>query len=190
MTRTRTAGTLFLVAGLVYLAAETISAAAFPGYNYATNYISDLGVSACPIVYNGREICSPLWFVMSAGFIIQGALFIAAAVLARVNRVFLAFAVLYGIGSIMVGLFNETLGTVHVVGATLAIVCGNIAAIATRRLPLMVVGAVGLIGAILLETTDVAPDGVLERIAVYAITATQLVLGILLVRSPANVRKT
>jgi hypothetical membrane protein len=190
MTRTRIAGILFLIAGLSYLATETIAASAFPGYNYATNYISDLGVSACPTVYNGREICSPLWFVMSAGFIVQGALFIAAAVLARLNRVVLAFAVLYGVGSIMVGLFNETLGTIHVVGATLAIVCGNLAAIATRRIPLVVIGVIGLIGAILLETTDVAPDGVLERIAVYAITATQLLLGILLLRSPANVRKT
>ena len=37
-------GALWTVAGVGWLVGEAVSASAFPGYSYATNYISDLGV--------------------------------------------------------------------------------------------------------------------------------------------------
>ena len=49
----RLAGALWLLAGVMYLACESIAAAAFPGYSYARNYISDLGVPYDGLI-NGR----------------------------------------------------------------------------------------------------------------------------------------
>ena len=64
---------------MVYVGTEAIAASAFPGYSYSANYISDLGV---PDVaeFQGRAIDSPLSAVMNAGFILQGVLYLVAAV--------------------------------------------------------------------------------------------------------------
>ena len=72
---------LLRLAGLLwptYLASETIAAAAFPGYSYARNYISDLGVAAARVI-DGRSVHSPLALVMNLGLLCDGALFVVAS---------------------------------------------------------------------------------------------------------------
>jgi len=136
---TRLGGVALLLAGVLYLTAETLSAAAFsPTYDYAVNYISDLGVPECGVQYAGRLLCSPLAAVMNAGFIIDGTLFLAAGLLLaplfspRLRVLFVGAVVLHSAGNMLVGLFDETTGALaaglprtHVVGATLAILFGN-----------------------------------------------------------------
>ncbi|KQQ03591.1 MULTISPECIES: DUF998 domain-containing protein [unclassified Rathayibacter] len=204
------AGLLWIVGPLVYLGAEAVAASAFPGYSYAENYISDLGVPEVG-AYEGRAIDSPLHAVMNAGFVIEGVLFLAAALTTvRASSggprwAFLALAAAHSVGIALVGLVhgsrqsleNGTAG-IHVLGAALAIIGGNLAAITagvtvlrsrTRWAPGtvgIVLGTVGLLGLVLLRVDsgstalDLLPDGVWERVAVYTVTAWQLVTGTLL----------
>ena len=203
LVRTVFGGVAFLIAGLQYLLAETISASAWsnPGYDYANNYISDLGVPGCGVEYSGRLLCSPLAPLMNGAFIVDGVLFVIGAVLlgsllARGWRVaFLAAAALHGVGNVVVGLFNETTGSLapglphtHVVGATLAILFGNVTAIVAgawmlrggRRVGLVavVLGVVGVVAFAVLALDGLGlPEGLVERVAVYPITAFELLAG-------------
>ena len=138
----RTAGVLFIAAAMVYVGTEAIAGAAFPGYGYAENYISDLGV---PEVgpYDGRFLDSPLHAVMNAGFLAQGVLFLLATVVAarglpaRPAAPWVGLAALHAVGITLVafvhgGPQSAASGFIvfHVIGAGLAIVCGNLASIA------------------------------------------------------------
>ncbi|MGI4858954.1 MAG: hypothetical protein ACRYHA_18945, partial [Janthinobacterium lividum] len=71
---TRAGALAFLLAGVQYLLAETVSAAAWvaPRYDYARNYISDLGVADCGEVFHGRLICSPRHALMNGAFVVEG----------------------------------------------------------------------------------------------------------------------
>ena len=198
----RLAAGLWIAAAVLYLGSEALAAAAFsPPYSYAQNYISDLGVPDCGIVYDGRAICSPLHGLMNADLVLQGLLFTGAALaivrsLTTPTRfVLVAFAALNGIGNILVGSIPESAvrlaGSVngHVLGAVLAIVFGNAAALMsaasfrTLRLPrLFLPASIGLplLAGVALAmlavgrhsgTPTVFPDGVWERMSVYTITA-------------------
>ncbi|MDQ1137301.1 putative membrane protein [Microbacterium sp. SORGH_AS 1204] len=202
----RTAGVLFIAAAVVYVGTEAIAGAAFPGYSYAQNYISDLGV---PEVgpYDGRFLDSPLHAVMNAGFLAQGVLFLLATVVAarglpaRPAAPWVGLAALHAVGITLVafvhgGPQSAASGFIvfHVIGAGLAIVCGNLASIAggvalgARRFRAFSVGiaAVGLLCLVGLQLqpslagADV-PDGVWERGSVYAITAWELAAGVVLI---------
>lgn len=210
---TRFGGLALLLAGVLYLTAETLSAAAFsPQYDYAVNYISDLGVAGCGVEYAGRLLCSPLAAVMNAGFIVDGTLFLVAGLLLaplfspRLRVLFVAAVVLHSAGNVLVGLFDETTGALaaglprtHVIGATLAIVFGNVAAIvagswgirAGHRLgwAAVLLGVVGIAALVLLALGGLGlPEGAVERAAVYPITAFEVIGGawFLLARTAAD----
>ncbi|MDB5670493.1 MAG: hypothetical protein JWO25_1452 [Alphaproteobacteria bacterium] len=160
------AGTLWLVAGILFLAAEAIAAAGFPDYSYAIDYISELGIP-CGGGAGAGQICSPRAAVMNAGFIVSGILFVLGALaFTRAARtrgkagafLLLPLASIHAIGLVLVGLVHAgsreiAAGTypLHVIGAGMAILGGNAAIVAasilTRRLgaPL----AFGMIGAFL-----------------------------------------
>jgi hypothetical membrane protein len=210
-----TAGLLWVLAALVYLTAEAVTAGAFPGYSYADNYISDLGIPEVG-AYEGRAIDSPLHAVMNTAFVVQGLLYLAAAVLVvrvsadRSRWLFVGLATAYAVGVALVGLIhgsqaNAENGTAvfHVVGAALAIIGGNLAAIVAGvglrgytppaySAISMTLGVVGLIGLVMLQVdariagVDILPDGTWERIAVYTVTAWQLLTGVLLIRRRAG----
>jgi hypothetical membrane protein len=196
----------FLAGSIVYLVAETVTAAAWrsPAYDYATNWISDLG-SATSGVFQGRELSSPLHAVMNSGFIVQGVLFGIGAVLlsrsitGRLRPTTAVMGVLVAIGYVLVGSFHGSLqaqqdGTLwlHFTGATLAILGGNLLAVllgtrwtrtgATRHIGIisLALGAAGLIATVVLLLTFDAdvPSGLIERVAVYAITAWQLIVAV------------
>ena len=193
----------WLTAALFYVGSELAAASVFsPSYSYARNYISDLGVSLCGTVYEGRAICSPLHGLMNGDFILQGLLFPSAAVAMvwsipiATRLAFVAVAALDGFGNMLLGFFPENMpgqfsGTLsyHVLGALLAIVCGNGTALmsasmarsldlprlhrfASVLLPVMAaVSLAMLIGARRSGTMNVLPDAVWERTSVYTITA-------------------
>lgn len=134
---------MLVLAAVVYLLAEAISAIAWrnPTYSYSFNYISDLGVPERSSL-GGRVINSPLHVVMNSGFIAEGVLFVIAAVLLwrllsrRTGVAYLVLSVVHGIGIILVGLFHgsaqaqaDGTGVFHGLGAMLAIGAGNAAAI-------------------------------------------------------------
>ena len=201
------AGLLWLCAGLAFLTAEAITAHAFPGYSYAHNYISDLGVPYAGEI-SGRALRSTLAPLMNwGGFILDGTLYAAAAIIAakaspknRLTALFLVLALAHSLGTILVGTIhsgNRELadGThqYHMLGAGLAIIGGNAALFAaagmTRQWGLPIayatacraLGVVGFVGLALLETTGHAlPEGLLERVSVYAITSWEILTGITL----------
>jgi len=200
---------LWIIAAVIYLVAEAVSASAFPGYSYASNYISDLGVPDVG-VFQGRDIDSPLHVVMNVAFALHGVLFAAAAVLtvrgtawrAGARRGFVTLALVHAAGIILVGLFpgsqtNAGNGLIvfHVLGAAMAIIAGNAAAIVAgstlrRHVPRwlgtasIVLGVVGIIGLVMLlvdsnsTAFSVLPDGVWERMAVYTILAWEALVGV------------
>jgi hypothetical membrane protein len=213
--RWRAAGAVvFAVTAVQYLTLEGVAAAAWssPPYDYVSNYISDLGVPVAQ-VYDGRVVESPLAWVMNTGFVLDGVLFALAAVL-LVSRgaalftglprwLFLAFALLHGAGSVLVGLFDETVpGSLHLAGAFLSIVFGNLAVLTAglswRRLGLprwfaaasIVLPVAGLLSeAVLFTAHDPRFDGLWERGGVYSITVWELLFAaVLLATLPAAAR--
>lgn len=197
----RLAGAWAFIAGaVVYVTFEGIAAAAWasPRYDYVANYISDLGVPD-PQIYQGRDVDSPLAWLMNTGFVLDGVLFAAGAVLLSVlfagvaRWLFVSFAVLHGVGIVLVGVFNEAAdaGSLHVTGAFLAIVFGNLTALvagaAATRVGLprwfavfaVVLPVLGLLseGVLLAGLTDARFDGLWERGGVYSVTAFQLLIG-------------
>jgi hypothetical membrane protein len=144
LNRTRIGAALLVLAAVQYLVLEAITAAAWrnPRYDYAVDFISDLGNPVARDVFEGRLITSPLNVVMDVAFVSQGLLFIAAAVLLfrligrRLGVVLLVLAVLHGVGVIMVGFFHESAAALtngvivfHSLGAASTIVAGNVIAI-------------------------------------------------------------
>lgn len=183
------------VAGVAYLGLEAVAAAGYPGYRYATNFISDLG-----------RPDSPLSHLMNTAFAVQGTLFLAAAVaLARVNRgrssgLFVACAAANAVGNVVVATVpsgSAGIAWVHVSAAAVAIVGGNAAILAGHRMVsesrwyrLTSVGiaalgflAFGLLAvAAVTASTVVLPGAVWERTCVYTIIGWQLLSAVRLLR--------
>ncbi|WP_461174059.1 DUF998 domain-containing protein [Arthrobacter sp. Z1-9] len=138
---------------LQYFAAEAAVIAAWAGprpYDLRTGYISDLGAINCG-VFDGREVCSPLNWLMNASFVVQGlgmllgALLLSSGLLrvaalagARVRpgrrtpwlaavavRVLTGTA---GAGTVIVGLVPEDVGSGwHFTGAVMYFIAGAVA---------------------------------------------------------------
>lgn len=207
-TPTRLAGAAWLLAGLVFVVAEGVATTQFtPAYDYAVNYISELGVVGCMEAYNGLRACSPLAGMMNAAFVASGLLFGLAAILAatqlsgRGRFLFLALGITHAIGLVLVGVFHggalvahDGLAVFHVIGAVLAIVGGNLAIAfapvprefgapdALRRLGPWAAAA-GLVGLLVLIVSSGAKlgippgEGAWERLSVYTITLWEILMG-------------
>ena len=177
---------IWLASGLLWFVLEGVAAAGRPGYDYATDYISDLGVTTV---------------VMNVEFWLQGILFLVAAVLAVrlasgwMRWLFLVIAVAYAVGMFLIAVFPsspeaEADGTIllHVLGANLAIVGGDVALIVAGlgsrslgattafRVTAVVLGALGLAAALALLLLDSTP-GLWERAAVYPVMLASIVVG-------------
>lgn len=200
-----TTGALWVAAPIWYLLCEAVTAAWYPGYNYAHFFISDLGVSETTLL-DGRPMASAIPQVMNAGFIGAGVLFfiglvvIAPQLRRGVSRsFFVLMGVLHSAGIVFVALvpggpsgFETGLILIHIIGAIGLIAGGNIAAILSGRafgslgLPRLVrylgpvLGAVGFLSAGLLIAHALVPDGVSERGSVYTFFLWQLLMGVIL----------
>ena len=203
--RPQLAGTLWLLAGLLYLTSEAIAASAFAGYSYAKDYISDLGV---PYTLADGTVSPLAWLMNFGGFILDALLYGAAAVVAvsarrprhRAVMAFLVLAMIHTAGSILVGTVHSgpreiAAGThhIHVIGAAMAIIGGNAASIVASRLAApgayrrtsLTLGLFGLASLVTLEInrlsgTPILPEGLLERGSVYTITGWEILTGLTL----------
>ncbi|PRY68979.1 putative membrane protein [Glaciihabitans tibetensis] len=201
----------FILSGIQYVGLEAIAASAWknPPYDYLANYISDLGVSQAQI-YDGRDVNSPLAWVMNTGFVLEGLLFLAGALLladlfvGRRRALFVSFAILHAVGIVLVGFFDETstVSLAHVGGAYLSIVFGNLVALVAGlswkclKLPRwfgvvsVALPVLGLLseGMLLLSLTGESLDGLWERGGVYSITAWQILFGTTVLASLRRLR--
>jgi hypothetical membrane protein len=187
--------------------AITAAAWTQPRYSYTENYVSDLGVTGPRETFLGHDIYSPLAPVMNAGFIADGLLALLATILivrfraSRRAKAIWILSVLLAAGITLVGVFHgsrlsQQAGTIglHFLGAPVAIIAGNVITIlvgagaaafglAPRfRRPLIILGIAG-IAALAAEIVVMGgvpgfPAGICERLAVYAVLAAQLTLGL------------
>jgi hypothetical membrane protein len=178
-----------------------------PRYSYAENYVSDLGVTGPRETFLGHDIYSPLAPVMNVGFIADGVLALLAAILiirfraGRRAKAIWILSILVAVGLTLVGVvhgsqLSQQAGTIglHFLGAPVAIIAGNVIAVLAStgatalgldprlRRPLLTAGVVG-IAALAAELVVMGgvpsfPAGVCERVSVYAVLASQLVLGL------------
>ncbi|MEW1807402.1 DUF998 domain-containing protein [Arthrobacter sp. SLBN-53] len=138
---------------LQYFLAEAVVAMAWAGprpYDLRTGYISDLGALRCGI-YLGRDVCSPLNWLMNASFVVQGLGLLVGAILltsgllrvaarpgTRVDwsrrKPWLAAAAVRlltgaaGVGTVVVGLVPEDAGSPwHYAGAVMYFAAGGAA---------------------------------------------------------------
>jgi hypothetical membrane protein len=180
----RAAAVLWLVGATVYLVCEAIAAAQFPGYSYVDDFISDLGVSA--VMNYGA-------FMVHGSLLLIGAVVVARSIpmLGWAGSAFVVAAAANAIGNVFVGAFRSG-SHWHVVGAGLAIIGGNVAAIiaglgsrrlgASRRYRLVSV-AIGVVGlaclvALIIDGVNgsrLLPVGLVERGAVYSIIAWEII---------------
>ena len=139
--RTAFAGILVFIAIAQFVIFLNIAAFLDPGYIIHTNTISHLGVPA----YN------PAWFVFSGSIFILGLLLITAGVLLmEYSRLLMIFLILSGLGSLGVGLVNETFGTPHLIFALFAFLFSSLASYAilykNRDILSLMWGILGTIG--------------------------------------------
>ncbi|CAM4169664.1 DUF998 domain-containing protein [Saccharibacillus endophyticus] len=187
----------FMLGAVIYVLTEAISAYAWqePTYRYAYNYISDLGVAG-PLTIDGREVLSPLAWVMNAGFMAHGLLFALGYWLllplleGKAKFLALAAAVIHGIGNVMIGYFPGVSYdglSPHLIGAGLAIIGGNLAvmlggASIRRSHPGLGrsgvgLGAFGLLALGIMVSGIFGHPAVFERLSVYSMTAWDLIFG-------------
>ncbi len=152
-------------------------------YSRKVNYISDLGARTCG-VYDGRDVCSPLYAVMNTSFLLTGAgMLLGSALLTAENTWARILSALAGLGVITVGLVPEDLGSpLHAGGAGVYFVGGNLALIVigwswrkhrAAAATLITLGSVGLAAVLLLVTKNDfgLGEGGMERLAGYPISA-------------------
>jgi hypothetical membrane protein len=203
-------GALFVLNTLQYAIAQIVVAAAWnPPYNWSANFISDLGNTACgQFAVHGATtyVCSPLYPVMNASFILSGLLTIAGTVLLwrvwpqrRIVRVALILWLIAGVLKIVVGLVPEnTVASLHLLGAfnlPLLSVAILLLSISVRRVHRSLaqfgwaVSIVGIVGAVLSTAAQTAGpalnlglgNGGMERLAGYPGNIWMLVVGALFV---------
>ena len=186
MKRVRAAAVVWLAGATVYLVCEAIAAAQAPGYSYVDDFISDLGVSA--VMNYGA-------FMVHGSLLLIGAVVVARSIptLGWAGWGFVIAAAANAIGNVFVGVFRSG-SHWHVVGAGLAIIGGNVAAIiaglgsrrlgASRsyRLVSVAIGVVGLacLVALIIDGANgsrLLPAGLVERGAVYSIIAWEIMTG-------------
>ncbi|MHA7648620.1 DUF998 domain-containing protein [Mycobacterium sp. ML4] len=181
----RSVGSALWAAGVgAYLILEAVAAAAYvPAYSYAHDYISDLGRGG------------PRASLMHAAFYLQGSMFLLGALfMVRAHdhrsRLFLGLVAANAVGNVLVGTVHS--GTVHVIGAALALAGGNAAILAGAKLLVpqlrwyrcgsTVIAALGFLCLALLVADPVPlPVGMRERGSAYSIFLWQLLTAALLV---------
>jgi hypothetical membrane protein len=208
----RRAGAALIAAVLISLIAEAVVAAAWDRrpYSYIDDYVNFLG---SPFVgeFRGFLISSPLWWLMSAAWIVSGTLVAAASIaLSRRltgwrRRTVAALGVAQAIALILFAVFplgparfDDGTLVLYLIGAFLSIIAGNALAIVTG----LSIGALGLprwlaivsiaLGGIGLLNIPVTygwtPTGLAERISLYSYLLWALITGLALLRSPVTRR--
>ena len=130
--RSRDAALLFL-SSIQYFLVQYLVALDWPHpYSLTMNTISDLGNTTCA-TFHQRHVCSPLHAVMNVSLFVLGFTMVVGALLlrhdldrTRTRSVGLLLLLFAGAGVSTVGFFPEnTVATVHAVGASLPFLLGN-----------------------------------------------------------------
>jgi hypothetical membrane protein len=163
------AGALLFVGAVQFIIGMILAEVSYPGYNTSTNFISDLGA---------QQTSAPIF---NASVSLLGILVIAASYLIWKefsNVIVSALFFLSGIGSLGVGIFPESAGTIHMVVSLIAFLFGGLSAIASVwivRPPFsylsILLGAIGLIALGLFASGSylgIGPGG-MERVVAYPI---------------------
>lgn len=154
--------------------------------------ISELGATICGQV-DGRYMCSPMHGLMNVSFVVLGLAMLLGSVFtyvqlrrSRTGFTLMAFA---GLGAMLVGFVPmNTIYSLHIVGADIAFLFGNIALIMfgkTLNIPRwlrrysVISGVVGLSGLVLFLThTHVLGLGGTERVVAYPMVIWFIVFGL------------
>jgi hypothetical membrane protein len=145
-TRRRAAGAVLIAAAVIFFLAEFIAAAAWtdPPYSYTYHYISNLGVHG-PSEALGQLMHSPLAWVMNTGFFLFGITALAGVALlrglcGRRRWAALVPAAALAAGGVLLAFFpgsaeamKDGTDAYHGLGATAAIVGGNVLVIVLGR---------------------------------------------------------
>ena len=190
-------GPAFWIASIQFFIIMLVVALAWPThYSLLHNTISDLGNTTCG-VYNGRYVCSPQHAWMNASFIVLGSTMVAGSVLiyhefkkSLASAIGFSFMAIGGLGTIVVGVFAEnTISSLHVFGATLPFLIGNLSMIIlglclampkNLRVYTILSGVISLIAATLFAVNAYLGIGIggMERIAANLQTVWLIVFGL------------
>lgn len=197
----------WFLAGSLFLVTEAIAASGYPGYSYARDYISDLGIPY-PQRIGGELVLSSRAAAINLGFLAEALCFAAAALaLARARPgpralLFLLPGAAHAAGLVLIAIVHNGSRELadgslrwHELGAAMAILGGNLAILAAagalRRLGAprtyfvasLLLGLGGLSSLALLLAGGVLPVGIAERGSVYAISFWEILSGIVLAAS-------
>jgi hypothetical membrane protein len=161
-------------------------------YSLARNPISDLGAVHCATRNLSGYVCSPWHTTMNISFVATGLLIAAGAFWLVVPDVASAVLIaLGGAGSVMVGVFPSDVSIApHMVGAFLVFIPGNLGMLLYARrhryLPVVVLNALGLLGAVVFIavlpafTSATRTFGAaVERVAAWPFPLAAIVCGLL-----------
>jgi hypothetical membrane protein len=205
-------GGLAWACAVQFFAAQVIVQAAWTTpFSLATNFISDLGNTACANYPAGGTayVCSPWHAAMNVSFALQGVIIIAGALLTaplrrpgRAGISILVLLFLTGLGLIGVGAFPENVDNdAHVYSAGLQFVTGNLVLVtvgvtrAIRRIDgrlysvfSVMLGLTGLAATVLFPIDIHLGLGVggMERVAAYTVPVWLTWTGILILRRSAR----
>jgi hypothetical protein len=202
VTRAVTGAIAWLSVAQFFVVEELIQRRSAVPYDRRTNYVSDLGATQCGRYFD-RTICSPDHLWMNVSFGLVGAAIILGAVLVRPVVPALAGSPLpwlyaaAGVGAMIVGLFPlDTVRFMHAAGAGIFLVGANLGHLVLggrllRRLEpaagvtLVVLGATGLVGAVLVANASTLGVGVgfVQRIAISSSVVGVLAAGALVLRN-------
>ena len=159
-------GILLILGTAQFILAMIIAESIQPGYSIADNYVSDLGVGNSALLFNGSIFIIGLLISTSACLIFQRFR----------NKLFSVLLFLGGIGTMGVGVFPETTGSIHLAFALIAFLCGGLSMIASYMIvkkPLSIISiALGVVtlSALILFIARVflgLGQGGMERLIVY-----------------------
>lgn len=195
------AGAIAWISSIQFFLAQIVVQSAWTtSFSLTTNYISDLGNTACGMFPVGSTtyVCSPWHAWMNASFVATGIAVILGAGLLRDNvrpsrlaLASLALIAVAGVGFILVGLYPENVNfPPHRLGAGLQFVCGNLGQVVFGIAMLrrargvafysIVSGLVGLFATGLFVTGNHGPLAVggMERLAAYPLPLWTIVTGL------------
>lgn len=167
-------------------------------FSVQNNPISDLGNTVCG-EYSGRYVCSPMHDLMNISFVVLGLTMIWGSLLfvrQYSEEPWIKFGLyllaLSGLGTILVGLYPEnTIASLHVIGASLPFLLGNIALIIlglnldipkALRVYTIASGSIALVALALFLSGSYLGlgHGGMERLVAYPQTIWMIVYGIYL----------
>lgn len=195
------------ISSALYFFAQVVVAWVWnPSYSLVRNTISDLGNTICG-KYRGSYVCSPRHTVMNIAFVFLGVVMAIGSLLIyqefterrRAERVaaFIGFTLMAigGVGAVLVGIFPEnTMRTMHLTGAGLAIGAGNAAILVlglvlalpeSMRRYMLIFSTVSLTALVSFASGKYfgIGQGAMERIAAYPETVWLIIFGLYISRN-------